>query len=253
VKLTAGVRYHVALCEEHLGQLARALSDYAAAAEQARSENAKDVLRTVGKQLDALEPRVPRLTIRVEPAVPGTSVTVDGEPVGDMASAGAARINPGAHTVEATAPDRPRWSEVVTLQERESRVVDIQLGEPAQSAVAPPATATVPSAPAAPSRGLPIAVTAVAVGLAGGGLAAFFSSAGEHDGAVRDCAQTTASCQEAKDRVRAWDFAAAGMWSGAVVAGVIAVVLWTRSSDGANKSGAGLIVGPGELGVVGRF
>jgi hypothetical protein len=112
---------------------------------------------------------------------------------------------------------------------------------------------TIGGGPARDCDGAVRTVTAVAVGLAGGGLAAFFSSAGEHDGAVRDCAQTTASCQEAKDRVRAWDFAAAGMWSGAVVAGVIAVVLWTRSSDGANKSGAGLIVGPGELGVVGRF
>jgi hypothetical protein len=252
VKLTAGVRYHVALCEEHLGQLARALSDYTAAAEQARSENAKDVLRTVGKQLDALEPRVPRLTIHVEPAVPGTSVTIDGESAPDTASGSAIRIDPGAHRVEATAPDRPRWSEVVTVQERESRVVDIQLGEPAP-AVAPSAIAAVTSAPAAPSRGLPIAATAVAVALAGGGLAAFLLSGSEHDRAVRDCAPTTVSCQESKDRVRAWDFAAAGMWSGAVVAGVIAVALWTRSSDAPNKGGARLMVGPGELGVEGRF
>jgi len=28
VKLTAGVRYHIALCEEHLGRLVRALGDY---------------------------------------------------------------------------------------------------------------------------------------------------------------------------------------------------------------------------------
>src|SRR5438105_1618308 len=58
VKLTAGVRYHLALCEEHLGQLVRALSDYRAAEEQARTENAKDVLRIVGKQLALLDPRV---------------------------------------------------------------------------------------------------------------------------------------------------------------------------------------------------
>ncbi|HLK40962.1 MAG TPA: hypothetical protein VKU41_29630, partial [Polyangiaceae bacterium] len=51
VKRTAGVRFHEALCEEHLGRLTRALTDYTAAEDQARSENAQDVLRPVGKRI----------------------------------------------------------------------------------------------------------------------------------------------------------------------------------------------------------
>src|SRR5579862_1950427 len=47
VKATAGVRYHVALCQEHLGHLAGALEDFEAARSQARIENAHDVLRLV--------------------------------------------------------------------------------------------------------------------------------------------------------------------------------------------------------------
>ncbi|MDP9000908.1 MAG: hypothetical protein M3O46_12435, partial [Myxococcota bacterium] len=42
VRLTAGVRYHLALCEEHLGQLARALEDYRSAQDQAILESATD-------------------------------------------------------------------------------------------------------------------------------------------------------------------------------------------------------------------
>ena len=46
VKHTAGVRSHVALCEEHLGQLARALDDYASAEAEARADGANDVVRS---------------------------------------------------------------------------------------------------------------------------------------------------------------------------------------------------------------
>src|ERR1700750_421558 len=51
VKRTSGVRYHTALCEEHLGRLRAALEDYKGAAAQARDENATDVLRLGDKGL----------------------------------------------------------------------------------------------------------------------------------------------------------------------------------------------------------
>src|SRR5450432_3063486 len=47
VKLTPGVRYHLALCEEHLGRLVAALSDYKTAASDALAGKASDVLRLV--------------------------------------------------------------------------------------------------------------------------------------------------------------------------------------------------------------
>ena len=41
VKLTSGIRYHMALCEEHLGHLVAALRDYKAAANQARGSGCR--------------------------------------------------------------------------------------------------------------------------------------------------------------------------------------------------------------------
>src|SRR5271165_6796984 len=107
VKLTAGVRYHIALCEEHLGHLVRALGDYREAEDQARLENAQDVLRIVGNQVAALEPRVPRLTVRVAPAVSEVALKLDGEPIGNAAIGAPMQVDPGVHYVVATAPDRP--------------------------------------------------------------------------------------------------------------------------------------------------
>src|ERR1019366_10378211 len=61
VKLTSGVRYHTALCEEHLGRLVAALRDYKAAADQAHAEDAADVLRLVDKRVADAPDRLPRL------------------------------------------------------------------------------------------------------------------------------------------------------------------------------------------------
>src|SRR5580658_4739305 len=44
VKMTPGIRFHIALCEEKQGQLAEALGDYVTAEAAARTEGNKDVL-----------------------------------------------------------------------------------------------------------------------------------------------------------------------------------------------------------------
>src|SRR5258708_4341675 len=67
-KDTAGVRYHVALCEEHIGRLAEAQSEYAGADTSARAEKAGDVLRLVGRKLTDIAARVPHATSRRQPA-----------------------------------------------------------------------------------------------------------------------------------------------------------------------------------------
>jgi hypothetical protein len=274
VKLTAGVRYHLALCEEHLGQLARALGDYRAAEDQARLEAAKDVLRLVGKQLAALDPRVPRLTIHVVPTRPDASVRLDGQPIAHTLAGAAMPVDPGVHHVQATASDRAPSTAVVTLQEYESRVLDVNLGEPLSSpspspspspptptpapTPTPPATPTpnLPSTPTPPSprsaHGLAIVATAAGVALAGGGVAAYLVAGAELNHAINACPQTV-RCDSLKTRVRAWDFVAAGAWGGALVVGVVAIMLWTKPNEASTQVGTRLLVGPGAVGVEGRF
>jgi hypothetical protein len=133
VKLTAGVRYHLALCEQHLGQLARALDDYRAAEDQARFEGAKDVLRLVGKQLVTLEPRVPRLTVHVVPPLASASVKLDGDPLPSGPAGAAIPVDPGVHHIEVNAPGRSPSAADITLQEHEARTVELPLGEPVPS------------------------------------------------------------------------------------------------------------------------
>src|SRR5579862_3777580 len=104
VKLTAGISYHVALCQEHLGHLATALASYQAAQEEATRTDAQDVLRLVGPQLEALTPRVPHLSLQIEPGLRDPAVTVDGQAATHLDVPLA--LDPGLHRIEASAPGR---------------------------------------------------------------------------------------------------------------------------------------------------
>ena len=135
VKLTPGVRYHTALCEEHLGHLVAALSDYKAAASEARTENASDVLRLVDRRIADSTERVPHLAIVLVPSSPEATVRLDGQPVAPGVSV---LTDPGTHTIDAQAPGRAPSTLVVTLQERDATSVEVKL-EAAPPPSAPPA------------------------------------------------------------------------------------------------------------------
>jgi hypothetical protein len=273
VKLTAGIHYHVALCEEHLGQLAAALDEYTSAEGQARTENAQDVLLLVGKRIAELGPRVPRLTIRLVPDVADATVTLDGAKLLPAVFGTALPVDPGEHHIEASGPGRPSASRSVTLHERDVTVVDLQLPEPppppapvplssgptAEAGAPPPSPALPPEVPAAttaPSHTAAILATAGAVVLAGGGIAAFVAAGSAHTRAVSQCAEVFSAapdaCDSEKNGVRALDFTAAGLWLGAGAAGALAVVLWSRPSA-ASPTAARLFVGPGSLVLGGGF
>ena len=78
---TPGVRFHLANCEEHLGQLVSALENFKTARDQATSQSAADVLRAVEGRIPALEKRIPQVTLNVPPDVDGATVTMQGREV----------------------------------------------------------------------------------------------------------------------------------------------------------------------------
>jgi hypothetical protein len=278
VKHTAGVRYHVALCEEHLGQLAAALDEYTSAEGQAREENAQDVMRLVGKRIADLGPRVPRLTIRVSADAPGATVTLDGARLPPAVLGTAFPVDPGEHHVQASAPGHVAASQVVTLHERDVTSIDLRLPEepsPAAPSAPTPATATATATPpeqplsaasspvsseapppaSHPARTGAFLATAGAVVLAGTGVAAYFLAGSARDAGRTSCARVVSTspgaCDSQKNGVRAWDFTAAGAWVGAAAVGAIAVVLWTRPAPASPS--AQLLVGPRSIGLEGRF
>lgn len=274
IKLTPGIRYHLALCEEHLGHLVTALDAFTAAQAEARGAGARDVLRLVGKHLDDLGPRVPRLTVRVLPADATATVKLDGNPLPATSVGTPIPVDPGTHQLEASAEPRPPAVATVTLQERDVTSIDLKLGDvPPAVPVATPAGAAAPAPPSSPAAAPPAAgtpapiespgsrgrtgalvATGGAVVLAAGGVLAFVLAGNAVSTGEQQCAAQRGPCDAEKNTVRAWDFTAAGAWIGAAAVGTLAVLLWTQpQTSSAEPTGARLFVGPTSAGVWGQF
>ncbi len=273
VKLTPGIRYHVALCEEHLGHLVSALDLFAAAQVQARAEGARDVLRLVGSHLDDLGPRVPRLTVRVLPVDATASVKLDGNLLPPSSVGTPIPVDPGTHQLEASAEPRSPAVATVTLQERDVTSIDLKLGAvpaaappspaPAAPTAPPAAPQTAPPEPTAPSpaasttestRTAALLATGGAVLLAAGGVVSFALAGNAVTTGEQQCAAQRGPCDAEKNTVRAWDFTAAGAWIGAAAVGTFAVLLWTQPQATSTQTAhARLFVGPTSAGVWGQF
>src|SRR5581483_7068571 len=100
-----GTRLNLATCYEHIGKLASAWGLYKDAAERARKAGDAKRAAYAQKQAAALEPRLPRLSISAPPHPPaGFTIKRDDSAV-DAAEFGTALyVDPGSHTVTASAP-----------------------------------------------------------------------------------------------------------------------------------------------------
>jgi hypothetical protein len=261
VKLTSGIRYHTALCEEHLGRLLAALRDYKAAANQARAENASDVLRLVDKRLNDAADRLPRLVVVVVPSLPDATVLVDGAPI---EPGGAVMVDPGSHRVEARAAGRVPAATTVSVLEHDSASIEVRLDPLAAPApVPPPSPAPAAAAPtstgtseAPRDRALAIVGTLAAVALVGGGFGAYAMASRERSDAVASCALVASpqadACDGERNVVRAWDWVAVGAWTGAAVVGSLVAISLVRLGHDAGSSPK-VVAGPASIALRGAF
>src|ERR1700690_3395677 len=120
VKATPGLHFHIALCEEKLGQLVAALADYTAADQSAREQNNKDAADAVAEPLRTLRIRVPTLTIDVPPAM-NALVELDGKAIAAGLYGIAMPVEPGLHQVRARANGKHAFTTQVQLKEREAQ------------------------------------------------------------------------------------------------------------------------------------
>jgi hypothetical protein len=260
VKLTSGVRYHIALCEEHTGQLVEALADYTEADRQARSEGARDVLKLVGVRIFDVTSRIPHIALRIVPGVAGLVATVDGAPCADAACVAPVAVDPGPHRVEAHAPERVPSSAVVTLRESETAAVDLVLllAGPQEPPPAAPAPATRETTPPGRPHAMAVLEGVAAVVLAAGGVGAYVAAGDELTSGIRACRQLVTSapgaCDGERNTVRAWDWTAAAAWVGAAAVGTIAVLTWNGArSESTPAPSTSVVVGPGSAALQGTF
>jgi hypothetical protein len=268
VKMTPGIRFHIALCEEKLGQLVAALADYAAAEAAARAEGNKDVLDAIGDPLAALRARIPTITITLAADARGTEVTLDGLPLASGLLGTPVPVDVGSHTVQGHAVGKPPFSKALNAVEKQASTVEVTwvsvapagfpVGGGAVPLGSPPAEQLAAESSRTPGRPLPTAAVGATVGaaaLVGFGVLSYFIAGGKQSAAETQCLME-ASCDNLKGGVRTWDALALTSWIAGGAAAALSVYLWTRPVGAAEKpapAAAALVVGPGGIRVRGEF
>jgi serine/threonine-protein kinase len=111
-----GTLLYLALCYEQSNRTASAWQTYLSAESAAREAGQTERMHTAHERAAALEPKLITLTIQVPLATAGLEVTRDGVLLGQAAWDAAFPIDPGEHTVTASAPGKQSVTLRVTLK-----------------------------------------------------------------------------------------------------------------------------------------
>lgn len=245
-----GTEFNLADCLEHVGQRAAAWRHFRdvettahRVAKTEREKGAHDRAAALDEQLGQVTVQVPADLGQVTLALDGVALTRD-----QLETEGGMRVEPGTHTLHATASTREPWSEQFTLAAKQHLELHAFREQPAtpQPRVVLPAPAPPPKRGVVQRR-IAIGVGALGVaGLAVGGVAGIF--------AIRDHGDARDLCPEPKqcgsrDGVAEWNratsagnVATAGIVAGAVVLAA-GVVLWLTAPRGSVRTQASTLVG----------
>jgi hypothetical protein len=199
-----GTLLNVAVCHEMQGRTATAVAEFREARALAERDHRDDRVALADQHLQALDGKVSSLVIVVPPAaaLPDLSVTSDGMSIGRAAWGARIPVDPGLHTIEASAPTKKAWKLVITVAPNG----DVQTATltPLDDAAPPPAAAplaiaqvsaapSVAPAPSSDRRGLStrrtvaLVTTGAAVVAAGVGTYFGVKAVSKHDDPAATC------------------------------------------------------------------
>jgi hypothetical protein len=121
-----GALFNLAECHEKTGQTATAWAEFRAAVAMAKKAGEAPREEKAARRAAALEPKLVRLVVSVKSAPQGLVVKRDGLVLEAAAWNTPVPVDPGEHTVEATAPDKRTWKTTVQAS-KEGQVVTLEL------------------------------------------------------------------------------------------------------------------------------
>ena len=221
-----GALRNLAYVEKGLGMTASAARDFRELARRAPldpkperrkwAEFAKD-------EADALEPRVPHLVVKMVDKVPNTKITLDGVPLPEGAWNTPVPVDPGSHSVRAEAPGRLPFEAVASLADNQDKAISIVLDVDQK-----------PTDTSAPSKALPMVVTAVGVVGVGVGLGLGYASIKKRDSACDDAKLCDPGGLESGRSLANTSTIVTGVGAGLLVVGV---VWWVLTPSAPRKEG----------------
>ena len=122
-----GTLLNLAICHEKEGRLATAKIDYDDALTLATKDGRKDRQQIARERLAAIEPLIPRISVVVATAsdTEGLEVKLDGLVLRRAAWGVATPVDPGAHTIEASATNRKAWSTSIEIEASQKKAIDV--------------------------------------------------------------------------------------------------------------------------------
>jgi hypothetical protein len=127
VRLTPQVRFHIALCEEHLGKLAAALGHYQIAADEAQEAQATEVAAQVASRTEGLKARIPKILIVRGSGADYASISLDGVALGATSIGTDLPVDPGPHTISATSQGYKSFDAKFQIAEKENTKIEVVL------------------------------------------------------------------------------------------------------------------------------
>ena len=248
-----GTLLNMAHCHMREGKVATAWAEFQRVATEARQAGRPERERIARESIAGLEPRLPRLSLRVAAKAREQGVVVrrDGTALGPASWDTETPVDPGTVLIEATGPGLVPWTGSFAVREGEVLVVEVPALTPRPVVVASPRRSPPvrPAAPSEPPSSLPrhTGVVLGSVGLGAIGVGAYFglvasSKLQDSDDACpfvqgeRRCSERGVTLnQEAKDAAR---FANLGMGVG-VVAVMAGAYLYLYGQSETSTSPAG--------------
>ncbi len=255
-------------CYEKNGQTASAWGAFREAEGLARKAGRADWETTARSRAESLESRLVKLTVQVPEAsrVPGLTVVRDGAKLSTGEWGVPIPVDPGDHVVSASAAGYAPWETRASVREVSSAlsVPPLELLPKAEE-ITPPLVDRGPAQPASwwtPLRTTGVVASGVGVLAMASGAVLGLLAKSSYDDAKSKCKDAPRGCSSSA--VNDAD-SAYGMATGATVVFVVgavaaasgaALILFSpspRASSGAARASASLDVGPGTLGVHGRW
>jgi len=179
-------QYRLAECYEQTGRIASAWAVFIEVADAAKNAGLTDREKVARKRAEVLAPRLSRLTITVPPNVastPGLEIERDGEPVGKALWGTPIPIDPGEHTITASAPAKKPWQTTSAAAQNATKL-DVQIpmleDAPAISPPPPPSLQDHIEPPKTPRSKAPVFILGgVALVAAGAGVAMLLLEGGK--------------------------------------------------------------------------
>jgi hypothetical protein len=160
VKETAGLRFHLAYCEEQQGMLVEALADYERSEDLGKQGN-EDFVAQLPARRESLHKRIPTVLILLPPTVSDVVISVDGHLVPSAFLGKPMALNPGQHKLAASSPGRVGFTTDVTLKEGDALVTSASMppADDRKTVSSLPSAAAKPDSPQRPSPPSPASFT----------------------------------------------------------------------------------------------